>query len=297
MLFAIKRLYQERCIIDSVYTMKIKKISRCKIELGKKVNSICTEIESGKTQGSVGKILRQARQKHAVRDLNVIARELCITPYLLEALEQDNFSSFPSSCYAIGFIKNYSNYLGLDTKEVIARYEAEYEGSKECVVLDFPEVEKHNKLAIRSMAGIASLCIAIFVGVWSSYNGIDAEEAIEASAPISALAPVSIEPETIEVQEIITTTMNTDDVRLKANQDVWVRLTGSDGRVRMEKILVRGEDLIAPDDQGISLMTNNAAALSVYVDGAAVKVLGDEGEIIENISFEQKKLLELTTLD
>lgn len=261
------------------------------------MNSICTEIKSDKTQKSVGKILKQARRKHSIRDLNVIARELCITTYLLEALEQDDFGSFPSSCYAIGFIKNYSNYLGLDTKEVVARYEAEYEGSKDCVMLDFPEAETHNKLAIKSVAGIATFCIAIFVGVWSSYNNLDAGEAIEASAPTSLSAPVSVEPE-ITSQEIIkTTAMTSDDVRLKANQDVWVRLIDSDGAVRMEKILARGEDLIAPDDKGISLMTNNAAALSLYVDGSAVTALGVEGEIIENISFEQENLLEFKALD
>jgi len=261
------------------------------------VNSICTDIKSDKAQKSVGKILKQARQKHVIRDLSVIARELCIKPYLLEALEQDDFGSFPSSCYAIGFIKNYSNFLGLDTKDVVARYEAEYAGLKECVVLDFPGVEKSRGLAIKSVAGIASLCAVIFVGVWSSYNNLDAEEAIDTAAPAILSTPVSAETEAPIVEAKQPAVLITDDVHLKANQDVWIRLSDSDGTVRMEKVLARGEDLIAPKDQGISLMTNNAAALSVYVDGSAVTALGGKGEIIENISLEQEKLLEFSMLD
>ena len=107
-----------------------------------KVNAILKDLKSSTIQKSVGKILKDARQKHRVRDLNVIAKELCIRPYLLEALEKGDFGSFPSSCYVTGFLKNYASYLNLDTKEIISGYEAEYAGSKDGVVLDFPEVEK-----------------------------------------------------------------------------------------------------------------------------------------------------------
>jgi len=258
------------------------------------VNSICKDIKSDETLMSVGKILKQARQKHKVRDLNAIAEELCIKPYLLEALEQGNFESFLSSCYATGFLKNYATYLGLDTKEVVGRYVAEYAGSKECVVLTFPEAEKYNSLPIKSIAGIATICIVIFVGVWTSLDRLDAEEVKETFAPTnlhSSATPPSMESAPHEPA------ISDDEVRLKANQDVWVRLVEQDGTVFVEKILLRGEDLIASQTRGLSLMTNNAAALSVYVDGIVASALGDEGEIIENITLEQKILAELSMLD
>lgn len=257
------------------------------------MNSICTEIKSEETLESVGKILRQARQKHKVRDLNVIAEELCIKPYLLEALEQGKFESFPSSCYATGFLKNYATYLGLDTKDVAARYEAEYAGSTDCVVLSFPEAEKHNNLPIRSVAGIATLCIVLFVGVWTNIDRLDAEEIPQAIMPAnlpSTKTPVSVD----EAPQVVA--MAAGEVRLKATQDVWVRLSERDGTILIEKILAKGEDLIAPQTEGLSLMTNNAAALSVYVDGKAVNALGSEGEIIEKIALEQEKLLTLSMI-
>ncbi len=259
------------------------------------MNSICTEIKSEETLESVGKILRQARQKHKVRDLNAIAEELCIKPYLLEALEQGKFESFPSSCYATGFLKNYATYLGLDTKEVATRYEAEYAGATDCVVLTFPEAEKHKSLPIKSVAGIATLCIVLCVGVWTNIDRLDAEEIQEAFVPPnlhSKIAPVSARVD--EAPKAVA--VDVDEVRLKANQDVWVRLSEQDGTILVEKILAKGEDLIAPQTQGLSLMTNNAAALSVYVDGKVVNALGREGEIIENIALEQEKLLTLSML-
>ncbi|MCP5381253.1 MAG: DUF4115 domain-containing protein [Kordiimonadaceae bacterium] len=272
------------------------------------MNSICTEIKSDHTLESVGTILKHARQNHKIRDLNIIAEDLCIKPYLLEALEQDNFDSFPSACYATGFLKNYSKYLGLDTKEVVNRYEAEYAGSKECVVLTFPEAEKHKVLPIKGIASIAAVCIVLLVGVLvniDSNNGSNENTVEKANAIIPAniqsdTAKVSdkkvIENETFNVANPVSAPASADEVRLKANQDVWVRLSDKDGTVLIEKILPRGEDLIASQQQGLSLMTNNAAGLSVYVDGEAKKVLGNEGEIIENIALEQEKLLELSML-
>lgn len=269
------------------------------------MNSICTDIKSDEAQKSVGTILLNARQKHKIKDLNVIAEELCIKPYLLEALEQDDFDSFASSCYATGVLKNYAALLGLDKKDIASRYEAEYAGSKECVVLSFPEAAKHGVLPIKSIAGIATLCVSIFAGVWISYDNFSiAKETGDTFVPTNLHSEVKVADPIIEVVPYVeksitvekSTTIAKDELRLKANQDVWVRLSEPDGTVYVEKILIKGENLIAPNDQTLNLMTNNAAALSVYVDGQSVTSLGKQGEIIENVTLKHEKLLELSML-
>ncbi len=258
------------------------------------MNSIGTGIEFIEAQKSVGRILKQARQKHTVRDLNIIADDLYIKPYLLEALELDDFGSFPSSCYATGFLKNYSNYLGLNTNEVIALYEKEYAGSTQGVVLSFPEAEKYNSFPIKSVAGIAMICVALFFGVWTSYDRLDAEETPE------LLVPTSLQSEATPVEfsenNAAVVSGTSDEVRLKASEDVWVRISEEDGTVLVDKILVKGENLISPKPFGLNLMTNNAGALSIFVGEKEVVSLGADGEIRENVILEQEKLLKLSML-
>ncbi len=256
------------------------------------MNSICTDIKSQSTEVSVGDILKEARQKHKVRDLNVIAEELCIRPHLLEALEMGDFEIFPSSCYATGFLKNYASYLGLHPHDVVARYEAEYKGSEECVVLSFPEAEKYNKISVTGMLGIATLCIALVVGVWTGLGLTDSEEAIAAPTLINH----STDAEQVIPSEVDVLAVASDKVRLKATQDVWVRLSDNQGTVQVEKILLKGEDLEASIDNGVSLMTNNAGALSLYADDTTLLALGSDGEIIEDLKLEQDKLVELSML-
>ena len=70
---------------------------------------------------SIGKHLRESREQ---RGLNVdqIARETNISRQYIAALEEDRYDAFPGEPYVIGFLRNYSDYLGLETEGLISRY-------------------------------------------------------------------------------------------------------------------------------------------------------------------------------
>ncbi|MDA9553246.1 DUF4115 domain-containing protein [Emcibacteraceae bacterium] len=276
------------------------------------MNKISTDIKAEQELESVGKIIKKARQEHSIRNLNTISEELCIRPHLLEALEQGNFNSFPSACYATGFLRNYATFLGLDTADIIAKYEAEYAGSKESVVLSFPEADHQNDFPIKSMAGVASLCIAIFAGVWVTNNSLDAEEAADIIVKTSTKSTLVVEemPEKkIAVQEVsakapiaekenmvIAAPAMGGAISFQANDDVWVRISSEDGETVIEKLMTKGESLIPPEQSGLMLMTNNAGALTVSLGDNIVKSLGLEGQILENVALIQEKLIELSML-
>lgn len=281
------------------------------------MNKISTDIIADQELESVGKILKRTRQEYSVRNLNTIAEELCIRPHLLEALEQGNFASFPSACYATGFLRNYATFLGLDTEDIIAKYEAEYAGSKESVVLSFPEADYQNDFPIKRMAGVATLCIAIFAGVWATNNNLDAEEATDVIVKtttkstlvvdevpekkvtiqeVSAIAP-TIEQKNVEKSKmVIAAPVIGGAIRFQANDDVWVRISSENGETVIEKLMTKGESLIPPEQSGLMLMTNNAGALSVALGDNLVKSLGLEGQILENVALIQEKLIELSML-
>lgn len=51
-----------------------------------------------------------------------ISRETNISSRYLEALEREDFSVFPGEPYALGFLRNYGEYLGLDPEELQTLY-------------------------------------------------------------------------------------------------------------------------------------------------------------------------------
>ena len=63
---------------------------------------------------SIGKNLRQSREQRGL-NIDQIARETNISRHYLVALEEDRYEAFPAEPYVIGFLRNYSDHLGLDT--------------------------------------------------------------------------------------------------------------------------------------------------------------------------------------
>ena len=70
---------------------------------------------------SYGELLRKAREE---KNLNIdkIAREISIESRYLTGLEDEDNGVFPGEAYMLGFLRNYSNYLELDTAYLLKLY-------------------------------------------------------------------------------------------------------------------------------------------------------------------------------
>ena len=70
---------------------------------------------------SYGELLRNAREE---KNLNIdkISREISIESRYLKGLEEEDNGAFPGEAYMIGFLRNYSNYLELDTDYILKLY-------------------------------------------------------------------------------------------------------------------------------------------------------------------------------
>ncbi|MCR5620711.1 MAG: helix-turn-helix domain-containing protein [Treponema sp.] len=72
---------------------------------------------------SYGSILREARESKGL-SIERVAAETAITKQYIEALENDDQTGFHGEAYLTGFLQNYSDYLGTDTKELLRLYHA-----------------------------------------------------------------------------------------------------------------------------------------------------------------------------
>ncbi len=72
---------------------------------------------------SFGAILRNKRESLGI-DINKVEKETSISKEYILALETENVSVFPGEPYLVGFLKNYSEYLGLESEKLISLYKA-----------------------------------------------------------------------------------------------------------------------------------------------------------------------------
>lgn len=70
---------------------------------------------------SYGEILQKIREEKNL-DIDKIAREISIEKRFLVGLENEDYSAFPGEAYMVGFLRNYSNYLELDTNFILKLY-------------------------------------------------------------------------------------------------------------------------------------------------------------------------------
>lgn len=77
----------------------------------------------------LGELLREARLSQSI-STHEAALELRLKPEILEALEKEDWKSLPDPAYVRGFIKNYSNFLKLDSARLLALYRGQYDEKK-----------------------------------------------------------------------------------------------------------------------------------------------------------------------
>lgn len=73
---------------------------------------------------SLGTYLRDERERRNI-SLESVAKVTRISLRYLEALEKDEFHLLPAPIFVRGFLRTYAAHLGIDPKEVVARYEAQ----------------------------------------------------------------------------------------------------------------------------------------------------------------------------
>ncbi|HYM03140.1 MAG TPA: RodZ domain-containing protein [Stellaceae bacterium] len=108
---------------------------------------------------TVGQLLRETRESYG-NDIERIAAALRIRGSYLEAIEAGQYDRLPGPVYALGFVRAYAAYLGLDGDEAVRRFKLEAEGFDGQRDLSFPV-----PLAQRSIPGGAMLLVALILAI------------------------------------------------------------------------------------------------------------------------------------
>jgi cytoskeleton protein RodZ len=86
-------------------------------------------------------------------------------------------------------------------------------------------------------------------------------------------------------------------VSITATADSWVQVQGPDNELLLTRILRTGDSYRVPNRSGLTMVTGNAGALQVFVDGKAAEPLGPIGVVRRNISLDPESLLAGTVAD
>lgn len=133
---------------------------------------------------TVGSLLAQARQKSG-QSLQEVAQSLCIKASYLQAIEQDRYADLPGLTYAVGFVRSYGDYLGLDGKSLVQRYKDEAQGVNRAPQLSFPSLPQEAKVPTGAIILVSLILLAVAYGGWVYFSRYE-------EAPPSITATLSL---------------------------------------------------------------------------------------------------------
>jgi cytoskeletal protein RodZ len=114
---------------------------------------------------SVGMLLREKRESFR-QDLYTVAGQLHIRLSYLKAIEDGRFKDLPGLTYASGFVRSYSDYLGLDGEEMVRRFREEIAGIDRQVQLIFPSLATEGKIPSGAILLLSGFLAIMAYGVW-----------------------------------------------------------------------------------------------------------------------------------
>ena len=114
---------------------------------------------------TVGATLRSRREERG-EDLRYVAQMLRIRYPYLKAIEDGRPDELPGPTYAVGFVRTYSDHLGLDSDKLVQRFKAEAAGLQSRADLHFPAPLPEGKIPSGAVLVVAVLLAAAVYGGW-----------------------------------------------------------------------------------------------------------------------------------
>lgn len=144
----------------------------------------------------IGADLRGARQRRGL-SLDDAAQRLRIGATFLQAMEDGRFEDLPGRTYAVGFLRGYANFLGLDGEHYVERYRDEAGAAHAPAELNFPEPMAPPSLPTGRVVLIALGLAAIAFAGWILVQDGTApllERVAEVPADLLGPAEPAVEP-------------------------------------------------------------------------------------------------------
>jgi cytoskeleton protein RodZ len=280
---------------------------------------------------TVGQDLRAARLRRG-DDLATVSGVLKIRKDHLEALEEERLDALPGRTYAVGFVRSYADYLGLDVVQCVERFKAEIAGRSDSDHIPQVSVidEDENRRLPQGWKIVAAVVVVLMI--YGAYYVIASTSSM-LSQPATPPPPVQLTPKPVAhivpppasraavTPQGSTSISNTPSpaagatiappnpatlpagqvygaqnrnarVVLRVHQATRILVQGPDGVAYINRTLNPGDVYDVPNAVGITLTTTNASAVEVDLDGQSMGYAGQGTGVAEGISLDPQSIVD-----
>ena len=215
---------------------------------------------------SIGETLKEAREAKGVT-IQQIAMDLNISKEYLVALEEEQFDIFPAEAYLLGFLRNYSEYLGLEVDKSVSLYK-NYKISEEPAPLE--ELVGQQKPPVKIPVRLILIILVLAgagAGIWYGFRYFaprfhEQKSPVEVSQPTDySLDLTSAEWELHSGDRILIPYQDGEIVMNMVVEELRCRIEISD-LAEEDVTLFPGDEKILPGGEGIPVIRMKLIALN-----------------------------------
>lgn len=259
-----------------------------------------------------GEELKREREIRGI-SLKEISDETKISKRFLEALERNDHKTLPAPVFTRGFVRQYARYLGLNTEEMVNRYNFAAAGDDRIeksahlerlvqppVIIEKPPVRKgippvYARVDRNIYITFAIIIALALVGWWAfrfkqQRNSEQAEAAARPLIAVSSTVAAEPKPQLTSPAAQVTTNPDTLRLTLDVNDDSWITLE-ADGKTIVSDELKAGEHHTYEAKDRFRFKTvGNAGGVAVTFNDVRVPALGRERQVVHDRIFDREWL-------
>ena len=263
-------------------------------------------MSADRTPGDFGSRLREARERRGIT-LRQIANATKISVGVLDALERNDISRLPGGIFGRAFVRSYAVEVGLDPETTIRDFMATF--PNDSVTAGHPTSERNDDFELlesdRRRAGTYLSLVAISILIAGAMLWVGTGRGVR-EAPPPALVTARPAPAQLAIEPVSLTVPSAPPVvptaalpaetpapaaapsapardeltaALRVKQPCWVTAT-IDGRKTLDRLLQAGEQPTFDVRREMVLTVGDASAISMTLNGAAARPLGNAGEVV-----------------
>ncbi|QEN08457.1 helix-turn-helix domain-containing protein [Oceanispirochaeta crateris] len=205
---------------------------------------------------SIGDTLKEAREMKGATTKQV-AQDTNISREYISALEDEEFDVFPAETYLLGFLRNYAEYLGLESEKMVSLYK-NYKISEEPAPLEELVGQNRRKTIPVRFIVIIIVLAALVMGGWFSLQAVLAQR----SEQESELPPRESVQYRLDESEAQWTLLSGDEILISHERgELHMVVTVANNQLSIQPIdggsqllLSVGDEKILPGGDGIPVI-------------------------------------------
>ncbi len=254
---------------------------------------------------TVGQILRENREIKNI-SLDFISNELKISSSVLKDLENDTIKKTPDIVFLVGHLRSYSNFLDLNTSELITSFKKQLSFHPEELSKTISKPSFDNKKFNLAKYSAASLMIIIFTSFYLLFlkqDNSNVEYALIPEVPeifipdieemelnLALNKNIKLTEESIDNNfSSANASIDTNDdqfltntVTLKFLNSTWIQVRDKSENIIISKLMQKDEEYSYSIDLKYNITAGNAGNILVLVDNDVRGKLGKYGEVLDS---------------